>query len=78
MTYYQRIMEDFAASYTDDLKAICVKYSKLIAKYCQHPQRDGHYTSREFQQKILYELESRGVARQHESQRSYWLFFIRD
>jgi hypothetical protein len=74
MTYYHRICSDFKSSYDDAEGGLSVKFQELTAQYCQHPNRDGHYPSREFENRILKELEARELAARHRTQRHYWVF----
>ncbi|MGJ8640085.1 MAG: hypothetical protein ACSHYA_11915 [Opitutaceae bacterium] len=74
-TYHSRICSDFSEKYIPNVNGIVVKLTELVARYCQHPKRDGQYTSREFEFRIMEELRRNGLAQPHPNLPKHWIIF---
>lgn len=74
-TYHRRICSDFADKYKSGMNGIFVKLADLVAKYCQHPKRNGHFSSREFELKIMGELQKSGLAQPHPKLARHWIIY---
>lgn len=71
--FHRRICFDFSDKHNTELNGILVKTTELIAKYCQHPSRDGHYSSRDFETRVLGELCKQGLAQRHPQHPKNWI-----